>query len=106
MDIDELRQQYIELTNEVMPSLAREKNWPVQFNHCFQRIILDTLFQDCWYNHLNRSRRIPAYKQLNNSQLQQAIDIAQRMISSSETVLKLNRNSLAYRNKLVTPINS
>jgi len=89
-----------------MPQVAREQNWPVRYNHCFQRIILDTLFADCWYNHLDRASRVPAYKQLTSPELQRAMRIAQQMIHSPATVKELNGNSLAYRNKLVNPTNS
>lgn len=100
MSTQELQEKYLDLTNQVMPQLAREKEWPVRFNHCFQRIILDTLFQDCWYRHLNRTSSAPAYKQLSSHQLQQALVIAQDMIDSPEKVKELNHQSLKYRQKL------
>ena len=93
------QQQYLHLTNQVMPEVAREQYWPVRLNHCFQRIILDILFQDCWYHHLNRTSRIPAYRQLTNNQLAQALTIARQMIDSPAIVRQLNQQSLAYRNK-------
>lgn len=105
MDTRNLQGRYIELTNEVLPKLAHEQHWPVRYNHCFQRIILDTIFKDCWYNHLDRSSGVPTCKQLTDSQLQQAIQVSKRMISSLETVEELNRSSLSYRNKLVNPSN-
>ncbi len=89
------------LTNEAMPGVAKEQHWPVRFNHCFQRIILDALFEDCWYNHLNRSSRTPAYRQLTEDQLTYAIAIGEEMISSPEVVKRLNRQSLIYRGKLI-----
>ena len=100
MKKNELQQQYLHLTNEVMPNVAKEQHWPVQFNHCFQRIILDALFEDCWYHHLDRNSRIPAYRQLTEAQLAQSITIGERMIASPEEVKQLNRQSLAHRGKL------
>jgi hypothetical protein len=100
-----LQREYIELTNEAMPSIATNKRRPLRFNHCFQRIILETLFQDCWHNHLDRSSRIPTYKQLTKPRLLQAMDIVQQMISSPETIKEYNCNSLTYRNKLLNPTN-
>ena len=70
---------------------------PVRFNHCFARIVLDNLFEDCWYNQL--SRKQPAYKQLNETQLKQAIAIAQSMINRPEIARELNNNSLQWRGK-------
>ena len=101
MMMQELQQQYIYLTNQVMPDVARQQHWPVHHNHCFQRIILDTLFQDCWYHHLDRTSRTPAYRRLTRDQLTQALAIAQRMISSLDEVEQLNRQSLQYRGKRV-----
>ena len=100
--LPEQQQQYKHLTNQVMPEVARQQHWPVRLNHCFQRIILDTLFQDCWYNHLDRANRTPAYRQLSEQQLEDALAIAQRMLDSPETVRQLNRESLRYRGKLRT----
>ena len=97
--LEERQQQYMHLTNRVMPEVARQQHWPVRLNHCFQRIILDALFQDCWYHHLDRASRIPAYRQLSESQLKEALAIAQRMLESPETVRQLNQQSLVYRNK-------
>ena len=99
MEKTERQQRYLHLTNEVMPEMAKKQHWSVHFNHCFQRIILDTLFEDCWYRHLDRSRRTPAYRQLTEAQLDQAIAIGERMLASSEEVKWLNQQSLAYRGK-------
>jgi len=98
--IIELRQEYLDLTNRILPKKAKEQHLAIRFNHCFQRIILDTLFQGCWYNHLNRSSRIPAYQQLNEDQLSRAIAIADQMIEDPQIVEELNRRSLQYRGKL------
>lgn len=95
----QLQQQYLRLTNEVMPEVSRQQHWPVHLNHCFQRIILDTLFQDCWYHHLDRTRRVPAYRQLSQEQLERALAIGEQMLTSSEVVRHLNRQSLRYRGK-------
>ena len=98
--LQEQQQKYMHLTNQVMPEVARQQHWPVHLNHCFQRIILDTLFQDCWYHHLDRTRRIPAYRQLSEQQLEEALAIAQRMLDAPEVVRQLNQQSLRYRGKL------
>ncbi|MEM8968374.1 MAG: hypothetical protein AAGE93_18285 [Bacteroidota bacterium] len=99
MQTHELHQEYLRLTNKVLPQMASEQCLPIRFNHCFQRVILDTLFQDCWYNHLDRNSKLPAYRQLSEDQLKQAIAIAQSMIDSSQTGNQLNWQSLVYREK-------
>ena len=62
------------------------------------RVILDQLFQDCWYNHLDR--RLTAYKQLNDEQLRRAIGLG-TMIAAGDVVAleNWNRESLHWRQK-------
>jgi hypothetical protein len=92
-----LRNQYLELTNQVLPGLAASRNFPIRYNHCFQRIILDNLFDRCWYEVLER-KRVPAYRQLTEEQLEKAIAIANRVITEPNTyVQQLNQNSLNWR---------
>jgi hypothetical protein len=58
----ELQDRYLELTRAELPAKARLGRWVVTNDHCFMRILLDQLFQGCWYDHLDR--RLVAYKQL------------------------------------------
>ena len=55
-------EQYLHLTRTVMPALAQtsKRHWPVRNDHCFQRIVLDTICSGVWYDHIAR----PAYKHL------------------------------------------
>lgn len=100
--LTQLRNQYLELTNQTLPQLAQKRQFPVRFNHCFQRIILDNLFGCCWYQVLERQQE-PAYKQLSEAQLEQAIALAQNIIEQPNAYLeKINRNSLFWRGKTVT----
>lgn len=82
-----LRSQYLELTNHVLPELAISRNFSVRYNHCFQRIILDNLFNCCWYEILKRKQE-SAYKQLTEDQLEQAIAIANRIIAQPDLYLQ------------------
>ena len=93
-----MRDQYLNLINHQLPALAKQTSMPVRFNHCFARIVLDNLFEDCWYNHL--SRKQPAYKQLSEAQLIKAIAIAQSIADYPERIVQLNQNSLGWRGKL------
>lgn len=98
--LEQLRYQYLDLTNHVLPELAKTRSLPVQHNHCFQRIILDNLFGCCWYTALP-SRQIPAYKHLTESQLEQAISLAHAIIAQPDEYLRqLNQNSLGWRGRL------
>jgi len=96
----ELRSQYLELVNRKLPQQAKERQFPVRFNHCFARIILDNLFQCCWYEKIDRQKGA-AYKQLSVAELQGAIAIAEKIISSPDSYIReLNQNSLRWRGKL------
>ncbi len=100
MSIEELGKEYLQLTNEVLPNLAKQRKFPVRFNHCFQRIILDNLFGCCWYDVLDKSQGA-AYQQLNATQLEKAISLASSIISQpDEYIQQLNYNSLRWRGKL------
>lgn len=98
-DLHPLRSRYLELTNSTLPQLAKQRGFPVSDNHCFQRIILDNLLGQCWYEVLDRGK-VPAYKQLSEEQLQQAIDLAEAIITQPSSYLEqLNQNSLNWRRK-------
>ena len=94
----QLRAQYLDLINQQLPTAAKAGDMPVRFNHCFARIVLDNLCGGCWYNTF--SRKQPAYKQLSEAQLEDAIAIAQSMLHNSHRAIALNQNSLRWRGKL------
>lgn len=94
-----LERDYLYLTNYTLPEAGQQHRWPVRLNHCFQRILLDAIFQDCWYHYLDRSARLPAYRQLTIEQLQQAVTLAERMLAQPDIVFSLNQRSLRYRGK-------
>ncbi len=97
--LTQLRSQYLELTNHVLPNLSATRKFPVRYNHCFQRIILDNLFGCCWYEVLNQQGE-PAYKQLTEAQLEQAIAFANSIVNQPDSYLhQLNQNSLTWRGK-------
>ena len=98
MSTASLRNVYLELTNQQLPALASSRKWPVRFNHCFQRIVLDHLFQDSWYHHLSRKRA--AYRQLSEAQLKEAVAFIQQLIDGPDELLQeANRRSLRWRGK-------
>ena len=91
-------QVYMHLTKEVLPSLAKKKSldWPVYEDHCFQRIVLDTICGGVWYEHLKR----PAYKHLKNKQAKLAIELCEDIINGKANLHQLNQQSLIWRGKL------
>lgn len=94
MSLESLREKYLQLVNTTLP---KEINSPVRFNHCFARIALDWLFQDVWYNHIEKR---PAYKTLNEQQLKSVIQRMESWRSDRTIIVADNRQSLIYRGKL------
>lgn len=95
--LEQLRQEYTWLTSIVLPQLATQRNFPVSQDHCFQRIILDNLFGHCWYEALDQSHG-PAYLQLSEAQLREAIALAHSIVQLSDDYLhQLNQSSLNWR---------
>lgn len=70
---------------------------PVRFNHCFNRIILDWLFNDCWYNHLSREKT--AISQLDQEQLRLAITRMNEWLENQDLLIADNNSSLNFRKK-------
>ena len=95
----DLVSQYMVLTKETMPHLARtsHRHWPVQNDHCFQRIVLDAVCEGVWYDYLLR----PAYKNLTHDQAANAVDLCNDIISGDTDLVTLNRQSLKWRGKLL-----
>ena len=93
----DLVSQYMVLTKEIMPNLARTShtNWPVRNDHCFQRIVLDAVCGGVWYNHLLR----PAYKNLTRVLAANAVNLCNGIISGESDLVLLNRQSLIWRGK-------
>ncbi len=86
--------RYKQLLNEVLPASFTK---PVRYNHCFNRIILDWLFQDVWYDHFNRSKT--AISQLHTIQLQQMIDRMEQWLLDPDLLFEDNLKSLNWRKK-------
>ena len=94
---DTLITTYMNLTKEVLPSLARndQTDWPVREDHCFQRIVLDHVCGGVWYEHLAR----PAYKHMTNNQAQRAVMLCQDIAERRANLQELNQQSLFWRGK-------
>ena len=94
----DLVSRYSVMTKETMPQLActTHKKWPVRNDHCFQRIVLDTVCGGVWYDQLPR----PAYKHLSREQALQAVDLCDDIIAGKADLVALNTQSLIWRGKL------
>ncbi|MEJ7914277.1 MAG: hypothetical protein WKF70_14040 [Chitinophagaceae bacterium] len=90
----ELQIRYKQLINHLLPAAF---TMPVSKNHCFNRIILDWLFKDCWYNHLHR--KPSALSQLSEAQLVYSIQRMELWLIDSALLVDDNRASLLYRTR-------
>ena len=92
-----LVQYYLYLTRKVMPVLAlsSKRHWPVRNDHCFQRIVLDTICGGVWSDHIAR----PAYKHLSDANVRAAVQLCQDIITGQTDIAALNRQSFTWRGK-------
>ena len=96
--MQELINSYLNLTKNVLPTLAKDstRTWPVVEDHCFQRIILDTICGGVWYEFIDR----PAYKHLTMEQVLAAVQLCEAIIDGRSNIQELNQQSLIWRGKL------
>lgn len=97
---DVLVARYRRLVDVELPTAARAGRWVVVADHCFGRILLDHAVGGRWYDHLDRSRRVPAHRQLSDAQLAGAVAMAERVLAEGDGLLRrLDAQSLAWRGK-------
>ncbi|MGB3738315.1 MAG: GCN5-related N-acetyltransferase [Pontixanthobacter sp.] len=96
MAANELVAEWNTLTKRDMPALARERDWPVHLDHCFQRILLDHAVGGYW----KETIASPAYRHATDAQLGKAIALGQDAIAGTADMDALNRQSLKWRGKL------
>ena len=96
--MQELINSYLHLTKNVLPSLAKDgsRTWPVVEDHCFQRIVLDTICGGVWYEFIDR----PAYKHLTVEQVSAAVQLCEAIIDGHLNIQELNQQSLIWRGNL------
>ncbi|MBJ7385939.1 MAG: hypothetical protein JHC55_15785 [Mycolicibacterium sp.] len=100
MTRDQLLARYRELVRHELPQRGRAGGWVVTKDHCFGRILLDHAVGGCWYDALDR-RRSPAFAQLDDDQLTEAVALAERVMREGDPLLRqLNAQSLSWRGKL------
>ena len=96
--------QYLHMTRTVMPALAQtsKRHWPVRNDHCFQRIVLDTICGGVWYDHVAR----PAYRHLTQTQAAEAVQLCDQILAEKTDLNVLNQQSLAWRGKSRTALDA
>lgn len=89
--------RYLELTRERLPARARAEGWPLRFDHCFQRVVLDHAVHGRWYDHVDGR---PALAHLSSAQLAAARAVAERIDREGVGLLcELDAQSLRWRGK-------
>ncbi len=89
-----LEARWLRLTREALPGLADARGWPVRFDHCFQRILLDAACGGRW---TERVRGRPAYRALDDERLARAVQLAEAALDGEIDLDALNERSLAWR---------
>lgn len=98
MEREALEARWLNLTRDVLPNeAARRGDWPVRFDHCFQRILLDNAAGAVWYDVVTRR---PAFRHAPASLLEAAIALGERVMTGEADLAALNRESLRLRGKL------
>ena len=95
MDRKILEERWFELTRDTLPSLAAERGWPIRFDHCFQRVLLDHAVGGPWRDAIEA----PAYRNASELVLQRAITLGEEVVAGQADLAALNRQSLVWRGK-------
>ena len=91
------RLQWRRLIGEVLPTAAREHpDWPIRRDHCFARVILDTICDRPW----RQAIAAPAWRNMDEAQLVAAIAIACAIARDDADLADLNAWSLRLRGKV------
>ena len=73
-----------------------DRGWPVRFDHCFQRILLDNSVGAKWRDLIAS----PAYINAPVRVLRDAVDLGEACAAGRADLAALNRRSLEWRGKL------
>jgi hypothetical protein len=85
--------RWTELVKNTLPSMAQRHQWPVNEDHCFMRICLDSALGAPWHTVVKH----PAIRHLSNHQLTTAIAVAEGVVCHPKTLHALNRQSISWR---------
>ena len=91
-----MERRWFDLTRETLPALARERGWPIRFDHCFQRVLLDHATGGPWRERIAS----PAYRNADDETLATAIALGEAVVAGTEDLVVLDRQSLAWRGKV------
>lgn len=92
-----LEARWLDLTRVALPQAAKARQgWPVRFDHCFQRILLDAACNGRWYDHIAGR---PAYMHAPDAVLLSATRLGEAVLAGEADLTELNQQSLRWRGK-------
>ena len=92
----QLEAEWLTITRQILPALAKTQPWPVSADHCFMRILLDAVHDGRW-DKVVQGR--PAYKHVERERLTAAVKLAESVVAGEADLWALNAQSLAWRGK-------
>ncbi len=93
----QMEADWLTITRQTLPELAKTRRWPVSADHCFMRILLDAVHGTRW-DSIVQGR--PAYKHIEAERLAAAVALAKRVAADEADLWALNAQSLAWRGKV------
>lgn len=96
MNEAELRSRWLHLIRVELPDAAAERpDWPIRLDHCFARVILDTVCGQPW----RKVVQAPAWRRMPVPKLTEAVTLAEAILSNAADLSALNARSLTMRGK-------
>ena len=93
---DALEAEWLHLTREALPALAKTGRWPIRLDHCWQRVLLDNACGGVWYKEISGR---PTYKAASTQILGEAVELCRKVVRGDADPSALNRQSLGWRGK-------
>lgn len=92
---EQVRRRWRDLVERELPEVARDKGrrWPVRFDHCFARILLDNAHGRPWREVV----KPPAWRNASEDVLLEAITLGEAVLEGRTDLHALNRRSLELR---------
>ena len=92
-----LRDEWRRLVGTLLPREAEtRRDWPIRFDHCFARVLLDNAHGGPWRDHVAP----PAWRNTDPAVLAEAVKMGRNVLNGSENLVAFNERSLALRGKL------
>ena len=92
----ELRAAWLDLMRRRLPEAARARpDWPIRLDHCFGRVILDTVYGRPWREVLPA----PAHRHMSEAELRVALTVGEAILAGETDLHAMNARSLAMRRR-------